>query len=72
MNRRRAAEIQVVLEGIRLPATREELVRYAAGYDGSAANELALLPQGSYRDIDQVGEALSRTQKRETALEQPI
>ena len=37
MNLQRAAEIQVVLEGVKLPATRDQLVQYAALQDAAAA-----------------------------------
>lgn len=60
----RAAEIQVVLEGVRLPATRAELVRYAARWDPNAADELRSIPNRSYALIDEVGEALAATQPR--------
>jgi hypothetical protein len=62
MNTQRAAEIQVVLEGIRLPANRDELIAYASRYDAVAARELAALPDRSYGRIDEVGEALLRVQ----------
>jgi hypothetical protein len=58
MNHQRAAEIQVVLEGVRLPATRDELLRYAAGEDAAAAHELAGLPDREYESLDEVGEEL--------------
>jgi hypothetical protein len=58
MNHQRAAEIQVVLEGIRLPATRDELLRYAAREDAPAAHELASLPDREYESLDEVGEEL--------------
>jgi hypothetical protein len=62
MNLQRAAEIQVVLEGIGLPATRDELVRYAAAEDPEAASALRTIADGSYRRIDDVGNALAATQ----------
>jgi hypothetical protein len=62
MNTQRAAEIQVVLEGIKLPATRDELVSYAMGWDPPAAVELSALPDRSYGRIDEVGEALLQVQ----------
>ena len=62
MNTRRAAEIQVVLEGIKLPATRDELVSYAMRWDPAAAAELSSLPDRSFGRIDEVGEALLRVQ----------
>jgi hypothetical protein len=62
MNTQRAAEIQVVLEGIRLPATRRELIAHASLYDAAVAAELAVLPDRAYDRIDEVGEALLRVQ----------
>ena len=64
MDLQRAAEIQVVLEGIRLPASRDELVAYAAQYDTSAGEALQRIPTRTYRSIDEVGEALVGTQPR--------
>jgi hypothetical protein len=61
MNLQRSAEIQVVLEGVPLPATREQLVRYAAQHDAEAAVELELVPNREYRTIDDVGEELVAT-----------
>ncbi|MDX6414526.1 MAG: hypothetical protein QOH23_1936 [Gaiellaceae bacterium] len=58
MNLQRAAEIQVVLEGVKLPATREQLVHYAALQDAEAAVELERIPNHEYRSIDDVGEEL--------------
>lgn len=65
----RAAEIQVVLEGIRLPATRDELVAYALHEDGDAAAALARIPDREYDRIDAVGEALRRTSPRRSEPE---
>jgi hypothetical protein len=62
MNLQRAAEIQVVLEGITLPATRAELVRYAALQDAGAAVELERIRDHEYASIDEVGEELAHTQ----------
>jgi hypothetical protein len=61
MNFQSAAEIQVVLEGIALPATRDELVRYAAQYDAAAAAQLERLPNRAYERLDEVGEELAPT-----------
>jgi hypothetical protein len=54
----RAAEIQVVLEGIPLPATRDALVLYAQVEDLAAASALARLPDREYDRLDAVGDAL--------------
>lgn len=62
MNLQRAAEIQVVLEGVKLPATRDELVRYAGNEDPAAARELERIGDRTYDRLDDVGEALSPTQ----------
>jgi uncharacterized protein DUF2795 len=62
MNFQRAAEIQVVLEGIALPATRDELVRYAAQLDAGAAAVLERLPDRTYERLDDVGEELAPTE----------
>jgi len=62
MNAQRAAEIQVLLEGIRLPATRDELIAYAGRYDTADTAELRALPDQSYARIDEVGEALLSVQ----------
>jgi hypothetical protein len=58
VNAQRAAEIQVVLEGIPLPATRDELIRYAQAESTEAAQLLEPLPEGEYDRLDAVGEAL--------------
>ena len=62
MNLQRAAEIQVVLEGVALPATRDELVRYAETQDPQAARELASIADREYERLDDVGEELAPTQ----------
>jgi hypothetical protein len=64
MNLQRAAEIQVLLEGITLPATRVQLVHYAAAQDAEAAIELERIPDRTYRSIDEVGEELAPTEPR--------
>ena len=62
MNLQRAAEIQVVLEGIKLPASRDELVRHAAREDRDAASALLQIEDRTYGRIDEVGEELAATQ----------
>lgn len=64
MDFQRVAEIQVVLEGISLPATRDELIAYAVRQDRDAAAALAQLPDRRYDRIDAVGEALRPTSPR--------
>jgi hypothetical protein len=61
----RAAELQVVLEGVSLPATKEALVEYARRHDEEAARELESLPAREYRSLDEVGEALAPVQPRQ-------
>ena len=69
MNLQRAAEIQVVLEGVTLPATREQLVQYAAQQDSEVAVELERISDREYRSIDEVGEELAHTQPDLPAVE---
>jgi Protein of unknown function (DUF2795) len=58
----RAAELQVLLEGVPLPAHKRELVAYARSQDGHAARYLESLPDREYRSLDEVGEALAPVQ----------
>jgi len=58
-----------VLEGVSLPATRDELVAYATAQDRDAASELMLIPDREYGYLDEVGEALVRTQPAPVAPE---
>ena len=60
----RAAELQVLLEGVALPATRQKLIDYAAAqpHGASFEGELGRLPDRDYRTIDEVGEALAAVQ----------
>jgi hypothetical protein len=54
------AELQVVLEGVSLPAPKQELIDHARR-EGAGAAELALLeglPDREYSSLDEVGEAL--------------
>ena len=62
MTPQRAAELQVVLEGVRLPATKRDLVEYARTQDESAVAELQRLPDREYSSLDEVGEALAPVQ----------
>jgi hypothetical protein len=59
VNAQRAAEIQAVLEGISLPASRDELIAYARNEDPAIADELAGLPDEEFDRIDAVGELLT-------------
>jgi hypothetical protein len=54
----RAAELQVVLEGVPLPATKRDLIAYAREQDESAVADLQRLPDRAYTSLDEVGEAL--------------
>lgn len=58
MDAQRSAELQVLLEGVPLPATRSELLTYARAQDSGAAAFLERLPEGEYDRLDAVGEAL--------------
>ena len=68
MSTQTAALIQVVLEGVPLPAAKAELVAYARREDPGAALELDDLPDREYRSLDDVGEELAPVQP---AREQP-
>ena len=61
MDLQRSAEIQVVLEGIPLPASRDQLVQYAARFDEDAARSLERIPNREYDRIDAVGDELAAT-----------
>jgi hypothetical protein len=56
----RTAELQVLLEGVDLPATRQELIDYAARQSDGADffADLQSLPDQDFRSLDDVGEAL--------------
>jgi hypothetical protein len=58
----RAAELQVLLEGVPLPAHKRELVEYARSQDEHEARQLEALPDREYRSLDEVGEALAPVQ----------
>jgi hypothetical protein len=56
----RVAELQVLLEGVSLPAGKHELIEHARGED-AGPGELALLealPDREYGSLDEVGETL--------------
>ena len=59
-----AARLQVVLEGVALPAKKRDLVEYARAQDGEAARLLERIPDREYRSLDDVGEALAPVQPR--------
>jgi Protein of unknown function (DUF2795) len=58
----RAAELQVVLEGVPLPARKGELLAYARRQGECAAADLQRLPDREYASLDEVGEALAPVQ----------
>ena len=60
----RAAELQALLEGVSLPASRSELVGYARAQDGgeSFVADLEALPDRQYRRLDDVAEELVAAQ----------
>jgi Protein of unknown function (DUF2795) len=62
-----AAEAQVVLEGIPLPAQKQELVEYAQrqGADQRILGALRGLPDREYRYLDEVGERLASVQPKQ-------
>ena len=59
MTTRDVAELQVLLEGVSLPATRQELLDYASRQaNGGVAALLERLPDREYGSLDEVGEEL--------------
>jgi hypothetical protein len=60
----KSAEIQVLLEGVDLPASKGALIGYAAGQDDAdaALTLLERLPEREFRTLDEVGEALAPVQ----------
>jgi Protein of unknown function (DUF2795) len=59
---RLAAEVQVLLEGVPLPAHKRDLVEYPRSQDPDTARELESLPDREYRSLDEVGKALAPVQ----------
>jgi hypothetical protein len=57
-----SAELQALLEGVSLPASKRELVAYARSEDEEVARTLRSLPEREYRSLDEVGEALMPVQ----------
>jgi hypothetical protein len=58
-----------VLEGVSLPATRDELIAYASLHDREAASELMRISDREYGYLDEVGEELARTRPAPLAPE---
>jgi hypothetical protein len=60
---RDVAELQVLLEGVPLPAGKQELLDYAYAQDGHRLTPLlGQLPEREFRSLDEVGEALRPVQ----------
>jgi hypothetical protein len=64
MDTQRSAELQVLLEGVPLPAKRQELVDYASrqAQGEQFLGDLRSLPDREYRTLDEVGEELIQVQ----------
>jgi hypothetical protein len=58
----RRAQLESLLEGVRLPAGKRELLEYARREDETLAAQLHMLPDRKYRSLDEVGEALEPAQ----------
>jgi hypothetical protein len=60
----RAAQLQVLLEGIPLPAEKAELLEYAVRQhaEPQLIADLRKVPDRRYESLDEVGEALVRVQ----------
>ncbi|HEY6961341.1 MAG TPA: DUF2795 domain-containing protein [Gaiellaceae bacterium] len=59
MNAQRATFVQTVLEGVPLPATRNQLLEYARAQDPSIVGDLQELPDEEFDRLDAVGELLT-------------
>jgi Protein of unknown function (DUF2795) len=60
---REVAQLQVLLQGVPLPAEKRELIEYARGQDHEGlAGLLERLPDREYKSIDEVGEELAPVQ----------
>jgi Protein of unknown function (DUF2795) len=63
MTRQEVAELQALLEGVPLPAGKQQLLDYARAEDGARlAPLLRRLPDREYRSLDDVAEALMPVQ----------
>lgn len=63
MSTREVAELQVVLEGVALPAAKQELLEHARRESsGHLTALLDRLPDREYGSLDEVGEALHPVQ----------
>jgi Protein of unknown function (DUF2795) len=63
-----SATLQVLLEGISLPASKRDLIRYARSQDAGATmlDMLERLPDREFRSLDEVGEELAPVQPNST------
>jgi len=68
MDAAQAAELQVLLEGVPLPAEKARLLEYAVQQRAEPALLAALrvLPEREYTSLDEVGEELMRFQPEHT------
>ncbi|HEV8250511.1 MAG TPA: DUF2795 domain-containing protein [Gaiellaceae bacterium] len=64
MDTSRAAELQVLLEGVPLPATKDQLLEYAVQQRAEPhfLEALRSLPDREYASLDEVGEQLVHVQ----------
>jgi hypothetical protein len=63
MSTREVAELQALLEGVPLPASKQELMDYARAEGGGRfAPLLAKLPDREFGSLDEVGEELAPVQ----------
>jgi hypothetical protein len=72
MSTREVAELQVLLEGVALPASKQELMDYARAEDGGRfVALLAQLPDREFKSLDDVGEELVQVQPRRSQADAP-
>ena len=62
----RAAYAQALLEGVPLPATRGDLIRYARKQRDGVVESLRSLPSRRFTSLDEVGEELAPVQPKRT------
>jgi hypothetical protein len=68
---REAAQLQVLLEGVPLPAGKQELIEYAHDQDDhGVASLLGRLPEREYGSLDEVGEELVPVQPERSTPDQ--
>jgi hypothetical protein len=68
------AWLEALLEGVSLPADKQELVEYARGQQDGAEGVRLLeqLPEREYESLDDVGEALAPVQPSADVVEAPL